>query len=316
MHFRIAAEAVGAHGDGLDHGAIAADDGAVLVQPRPALVEDRDIGGRAADVGNHGIVETGQEARADKARRRAGKDGLDRTQARLGGRDQRAVAAHHHQRRIDAARLEEILRRADQPVDHRHQPGIEQGGERAPGSAELGGKLMAAGDGQMRPRANEVAHAELVLGVAHREIAGDGEGGHGAGKLIELRGKRVRIERRFMAMHIMPAGKEDHRIGAERLPEPVAFEIVWAEADHDQTDAPALAFDQRIGRQRGGKRGEPDRRGIGAGFGQHILDGAPDALRKVVPGGQRLGARLDPVLGTEENRVGISTARIDAEKKS
>jgi hypothetical protein len=35
-----------------------------------------------------------------------------------------------------------------------------------------------------------------------------------------------------------------------------------------------------------------------------------------MPRGQRLGTRLDSLFGIEENRVGVSAASIDAEKKS
>ena len=75
--------------------------------------ENRDVGRRAADIGNHGVVEAGQVPCADEARRRAGKDRLDRAQARFFGRDQGAVTAHHHHWHVDAARLQETFAGAD-----------------------------------------------------------------------------------------------------------------------------------------------------------------------------------------------------------
>ena len=168
----------------------------------------------------------------------------------------------------------------------------------------------------MGPLADQVAYPQFVLGIAHGEIAGHREGRDRIRQPVEPVGQRTGIEYRLMAVDIVPAGQEHDGIGAERLAKAVALEILRAEADHDEADAPTLALDQRIGRKRGGQRGETNRGRVGAGLGQHVADGAANALGQVVPGGQRLGPGLDPVLGAEENRVGIGTARIDAEKKS
>ena len=70
-HFGIAAEAEGAHGDRLDHGAEAADGGAFRIEPGTAAVEHGDVGGGAANVGDDRIVEAGHVAGADKAGGRA-----------------------------------------------------------------------------------------------------------------------------------------------------------------------------------------------------------------------------------------------------
>ena len=75
--FGIAAKAEGAHGDGLDHGAVAADGGALGVEARAPAVEHGDVGGGAADVGDDGVVEAGHVARADEACGRAGQNCLD-----------------------------------------------------------------------------------------------------------------------------------------------------------------------------------------------------------------------------------------------
>ncbi len=67
-HLGIAAEAEGAHGDCLDHGAITPDGGAFRIEARPATIQYGDVGGGAADVGDDGVVEAGHVAGADEAR--------------------------------------------------------------------------------------------------------------------------------------------------------------------------------------------------------------------------------------------------------
>lgn len=148
LYLGVAAEAVGAHGDRLDHGTKASDDRALGIEPRAAFFEYGYVGRRAADIGDDRVVQAGQIASADEARGRSGEDRLDRAQPRFGGRDQGTVAAHHHHRHVDAAGLEEILAGTDQPVDHRDEARIQKRRQRPARAAELGGKLMAAGTGR------------------------------------------------------------------------------------------------------------------------------------------------------------------------
>ena len=107
-----------------------------------------------------------------------------------GGRDQRAVAAHHHQRRGDAARVQKAFGGGDQPVDHRDQPGVEQRGQRAARAAELGRQLVAGGDRQAGLLADQVAGGDLVGRVAGGEIGADGEARDRAAELGQRRFER------------------------------------------------------------------------------------------------------------------------------
>ena len=136
--------------------------------------------------------------------------------AREGGRDQRAVAAHHHQRGGDAARFQKPFGRRDQPVDHRDQPRVEQRRQRAARAAELGRQFVAGGDRQAGLLADQVARGEFVRRVAGGEIGADGKARDAGGKLRQCRLERGKVERLRLAVHVVAAGREDHRVAAER----------------------------------------------------------------------------------------------------
>ncbi len=235
-------------------------------------------------------------AGADQAGGGAGEDRLDRPGAGEGRRDQRAVAAHHHQRAGDVARGEETLGGGDQPVDHRDQPRVEQRGERAARAAELGRQLVAGGDRQAGLLADQVAGGDLVRRVARREIGADGKARHALRQFRQRGFEAGQVERGGAAMHVVSARAKHDRIGAERGPQAVAGKVGFGEADHDQRHAAALALDQRVGGERGRHRGELYRRRIDLGFGEHPVDRARNADREVVAGGQRL--RLGDDLST------------------
>ena len=50
-----------------------------------------------------------------------------------------------------------------------------------------------------------------------------------------------------IAMHIVSTRTEDNRVGTESGFEPVARDLRFGKANHDQSDASTLAFNQRIG---------------------------------------------------------------------
>ena len=175
-HLGIAAEAEGAHGDGLDHGAEAADGGAFRVEARAAA-------GRARR-------RRWWCRRCRRRRRRRGRSCGGRRPGWRRGRtgSSRSAAARAKAAETSApsprttisgaamsARGEKAFGGGDQPVDHRDQPGVEQRGERAARAAELGRQLVAGGDRQAGPLADQVAGGDLVRRVAGGEIGADRE---------------------------------------------------------------------------------------------------------------------------------------------
>ncbi len=83
-----------------------------------------------------------------------------------------------------------------------------------------------------------------------------------------------KVELGGIAVHIMAARAEHHRVGAQSGLQPIAGKVGFGKADHDQRHAPALALDQRVGGQGGGHRDELDGGRIGAGLLQHRVDRA------------------------------------------
>ena len=180
------------------------------------MVEHGDVGGGAADVGDDGVVQPRHVARADQRGGGAGQDRLDRPRAGEGGRDQRAVAAHHHQRAGDLPRREEPFGGGDQPVDHRDQPRVEQRGERAARAAELGRQFVAGGDRQAGLFPDQVAGGDLVRGVACREIGADGKARHALRQLRQSGFEAGQVEFLGAAVHVVSARAKHHRVGSER----------------------------------------------------------------------------------------------------
>jgi hypothetical protein len=211
-NFGISAQTESVHGHGFDHGAVAANRCAFGVQPRPAILKHGDIGGGTANVGNHSIGQPGEMAGANKACRRAGQNGFDWPQQRLLGSNQGAVAAHDHQRRIDAALFEIAAGGIDQPRHHGDQPGVEQSGQGPARAAKPGRQVVAAGDRQCGAGANQIPCCDFMGRIAHREISGDR---HCRDLLRQRRQplfQQGQIERGFATVDIMSPGKMDHRI--------------------------------------------------------------------------------------------------------
>ena len=98
--------------------------------------------------------------------------------------------------------------------------------------------------------ADDIACPLFVRRVTNGEIAGDRKG-RNIGREFGKGGLQgVRIERGFIAMHVMAALDEEDRIIAERIGQAIALQILRAETDHDQAGAAALPFHQRVCRER------------------------------------------------------------------
>ena len=134
----VAAEAVRVHQHRLDHRAVATDGGTVGPERRDAIAHDRDVGGGATDVGDHGIVGVGEMGRTDEAGRRTRQDRLDRTLLHEVDRHKRAVAAHNHHRGVDPPFSETPAGGGDELIDHGDETGVEQGGNAPLRATEAG----------------------------------------------------------------------------------------------------------------------------------------------------------------------------------
>ena len=170
-HFAVAAEPDRVDPHRLDHRLPVADIGAVVGQLRLTVADDRDIGGGAAHVGDDGVVEAGQLAGADDARRRARQHRADRFFDRVLEAGQRTVALDQHQRRVDSMAREDFLHRADQLLDRRHHARVQRRGQRAPRRAEAGGQLVPANHRHAGEFGHHVFEPDFVAGVARAEHA-------------------------------------------------------------------------------------------------------------------------------------------------
>jgi hypothetical protein len=231
----------------------------VGIEPGLAPLQQRHVRRRAADIRNQCVGDPGEPARADKARGRAGKDGLDGLSARLGSGNQRAVALHDHNRRCDGARGEQGCGGVEQMVDGADQAGIQNGGEGAPGGVQVGGKLVAARHRLARPFNQEVADGELVAGISDGELAGNRIAAYRGAFLGQPGRERGAIQgRQFGAMSIVTAGEKKDAIAGKGSAQPGAIKVALVEADQDQADAIAEAFNDGVGRQRGGESHQSD----------------------------------------------------------
>ena len=119
---------------------------------------------------------------------------------------QRSVTLHDHQRGSDRLALERLAHRLEQMPDVRHQAGIERGSQRPLGRVQLRAQLVAAGDRLAAQGSNALAHPQLVLGVAHRELRRDGKCLHPRSDVRYRRLDRRLIERLlFHAGRVMSA---------------------------------------------------------------------------------------------------------------
>ena len=126
---------------------------------------------------------------------------------------------------------------------------------------------------------------QLVLGVAHAELGGDGERLDPIGDCRRPRSaRRVGVERRERAaVRVVTTGEDDGRVVAQRLAEAGSLEHVAVEPDDDCAHRATLALDQGIRGQRGGQRDELD--AIAAALlprREHGVDGAADADGQIV----------------------------------
>ncbi len=293
---------------------MAADRGALGIEPRHAVPKDRHIRRGAADVDDHRIPPSRQEAGAHEAGGGPGENGLDRSGGGQTGGDERAVALHHHQRGQDAPLRQQAPDRQDQAADLRDQPGVEERRDGPAGRVEPRRQLVGGGAGEPGKLSCERRHRQLVGRIADGEAADDGQRLDGWGELADRLRRSRAVEGRPLAPgRFVAAGNQPHRIAAERHFEPAALEQIGSSADQQQAHGGAPALDQGVGGERGrdSDEGQVDRR-AGEDLGHRITD----ALGEVAVRRQRLGGPDDAPLIVEQDGIGVGPAGVDAERKA
>ena len=316
MHLAVAAQPGGAHGHRFDHRAVGANARALRIDLGQAAAQQGDIGGRATDIRHQRIGFARQPARAHNAGGRAGQDRLNGALAHHRCRNQRAIAAHHHQGRINADHCQMTLAGGDQPVDHADQPGVQHRRQRPFRPVELRGKFVRTGHGPPGHPADQGAGRHLVGRIAGGKAGCHGKAHHLIRQTRHGSFQRLQIQRAgFLPGMAMPTGQPDHRIAAQRLGQTAPVQIAVIEADEDQRNPAALAFDQRIGGQRGGQRHQPHLARRNPGPGQRRIHRTPDAQRQIAARGQRLGRADHPVCRlVHDHRIGIGAACVNTQK--
>ena len=171
----VAAQGDGEQVGGLHAGLVLADRRALDAHRDLSILDQRQIGGRAADVDHQRVVQPGEEAAADGAGRRAGVDRLDRRARGELVAHQRAVPAHHHQRRVDPPALHGPPHGDDEILQDSQQRGVQRGRGRPFHRTQLGRKLVAQHDRQVADARDGVVDPVLVLRVERAEVAGNRE---------------------------------------------------------------------------------------------------------------------------------------------
>ncbi|OPZ19712.1 MAG: hypothetical protein BWZ10_00862 [candidate division BRC1 bacterium ADurb.BinA364] len=308
----VAAQAHGAHVQGADMRFPAADHRPFGANPHFAVLDAGGVGRRAADIDHDGVLPARQIARSGDAGRRTGQDGFDRP---LDGRfdaHQRAVAAHDHHRRRDAAPAQRIAHLFEQRPQAGDDAGIERGRDGAQTVIQPLGDIVAANDRHSGFLAHDVAHLDFVRGIVVAGVAGDGEGfdlvlfHHRAGGAANL----IRIDRRdfrSVDFHLSVQHGQRAIVDIARFVEPIRRQ-------HQQADLLALAFDDGVGGQGGGERNQID---PGQMPIAQAVQRLADADREIPFGGQRLGlAQHFSAAKIVDHGVGVGAAGVDAEAQA
>ena len=171
---------------------------------------------------------------------------------------------------------------------------------------------MAAGDGLVTQRFNPGAQLLLMRRVAHRKTGRNGKRAD-ARRLAQdgSFGRRLIQRRSRMAASVMAAGQGHNGLSTHQLKQPAGLDLGRLIASQQDTDRRALAFDHRVGRQRGGQRHQHH-------LGQHVL-GQPvqrgaDANRQVKPGGQALRRCHHLLVLVQQHRVGVGATGVDTQE--
>ena len=175
---------------------------------------------------------------------------------------------------------------------------------------------MRAGDGPPGDAADQVTRRQFMGRVAGAEAGRHGIAGDAIAKAQHRRLQCVKVQRGdFVAGVVVAAGHGNDRIALQRLGQAGSVKLGLFKADEDQRHAAALAFDQRIGGQRGRQGHQRDFGRADARLGHRRIDSASDPRRQIGPRRQRLGRGDHPAcVFIQHHRIGVGAARIDPQK--
>ncbi|CAB4556193.1 unannotated protein [freshwater metagenome] len=318
VHLAVAAQAVRVHRHRGHHRAVPAHRGTERAHERHPGPQHGDVGRGAADVGDDRVVETGEVGGAHEARCRTRQDRLDRTLAHERSRHQRPVTTHHHHRCVHALVHQGAFGGGHQPVDDRHQTGVQDRRHGAARPVQLLGQHVARRHRRPGDLADHGRSGTLVRRVAHAELRHHRKAVHAVGHRGDLGAQPVEVERGSLAaVGVVTARQQDGRVAGERVAQAAALDHLVVEADDHRGDRTAGSLHERVGGERGGERHQLDAGRIDAGRVHRTVDRSGDADAEVVVRGRRL--RLgdhDPRVLVVDDGVGVRATGVDAEQQA
>ena len=210
-----------------------------------------------------------------------------------------------------------LLAGVDQTVDHRDQPCVQQRGQRAFRTVQPRRQFMRARYRQAGARADHAARGLFMRRVAGGELGGDGDRADPLGEGVQSRFQRRDIQRSCLVTRVlMAAGHFDQGIIAQRLVQRRARLGIVVKTDYHQPGAAALAFDQRVGGQRGRQRDHRHVLRANCGrTGQHRVDRRANTQCQIRARCQRLGLGQDGLRAVvEQHGIGVGATGINPQK--
>ena len=203
----------------------------------------------------------------------------------------------------------------DEMADLRREARVQGRRQRAARSVEPRAQFVCASDGLRRQRTDDLPRAQLMSGIAHGEIPGDGERfdavlvfAHRAPHRLFVEGARLLAGRRVSAL-------DPHQCARAVTLEPRPLHHRIVEADEERADGTEAVFHDGIRRERGRDGHETDvfttrtrRQQV-----EHGPDRLADADGEIPRRRECLGARDDPAAVGEQNRIGEGAAGVEAE---
>ena len=253
VHFAVAAKSMGLHVYGAYQCAIAADGRTGVVQRGPAIPDQRNVRGGAANIADDKVVVTAQEACANDAGCWSGQNGLNRLFHDTAGAGNRPVPAHDHDARVDTVMLHCGLHRPLQCHDQADYARVECSRERTSRAVQCIGQLAGCGDRAASMRTNKFFDALLVCWIAHGVVRRHRERLGGSDRAIQRSQQCTFIQRGLLfSCMAVPAVQAEDMGTRQSLRDLCALCHSIVEANQDGGYGRAMSLDQRVGRERGG----------------------------------------------------------------